>query len=181
MATHRSGPLKLMLVGDEECGKTSLLVRYVLGLFNTQYILTVGADFQTKKVNLNGAPYSLQIWDSAGSERFQSISRVFYPGSDCCILVYDVTHAHTFHRLDSWRTQFLQEVEREVPCVLVGNKTDRLGERQVSWSEAQTWARRHGDLPLFETSAKEGTQVDALFIEAARLALGTRTHTSLLQ
>lgn len=119
---------------------------------------------------------TLQIWDTAGQERFQSLGVAFYRGADCCVLVFDVNSAKSFDTLDGWRHEFLiQASPREpetFPFVVLGNKVD-LGEdrRMVPSKRAQAYCQSQGQLPYFETSAKESINVEEAFQVIARQAL----------
>ena len=145
-------------------------------------------------------PYCLslirnQLWDTAGQERFQSLGVAFYRGADCCVLVYDVNSAKSFETLDSWRDEFLIQASPHdpdnFPFVVLGNKIDvEEGKRQVSsvasdplplyteicgWQvtqkRAMTWCQSKGNIPYFETSAKEAINVEQAFQTIAKNAL----------
>lgn len=96
--------------------------------FSQQYKATIGADFFPKDVIIDDKPVNLQIWDTAGQERYQSLGSAFYRGADACVLVYDMTDAHSFDALDSWRDEFLiSAAPRDpdsFPFVVMGNKVD---------------------------------------------------------
>jgi Ras-related protein Rab-7A len=111
----------------------------------------------------------LQIWDTAGQERFQSLGVAFYRGADCCVLVYDVNSMKSFDNLNNWREEFLIQASPSdpdnFPFVLLGNKVDIDGgnSRVVSEKKAKAWCASKGNIPYFETSAKEGTNVEDAF------------------
>uniref|UniRef100_A0A6B2LNH2 Uncharacterized protein n=1 Tax=Arcella intermedia TaxID=1963864 RepID=A0A6B2LNH2_9EUKA len=117
---------------------------------------------------------TLQVWDTAGQERFQSLGVAFYRGADCCVLVYDVNVQQSFEHLDSWREDFLSHAcprdPEGFPFVVLGNKID-MGQRVVSSKRAQAWCQTKGQLPYFETSAKDSIHVDQAFQTVAKLAL----------
>merc|ERR1711908_4932 len=96
--------LKVIILGDSGVGKTSLMNQYVNKRFSGQYKATIGADFLTKEIMIDDKLVTIQIWDTAGQERFQSLGVAFYRGADACILVYDITNAKSFERLDMWRS-----------------------------------------------------------------------------
>jgi len=149
--------------------------QYVNKKFSNQYKATIGADFLTKEVMVDDRLVTMQIWDTAGQERFQSLGVAFYRGADCCVLVFDVTIAKTFDNLESWRDEFLiQAAPRDpdkFPFVVIGNKIDVENQRVVSTKRLQTWCSSKGDIPFFETSAKEAINVEQAFQTIARNAL----------
>ncbi|ELR14900.1 Rab7/RabGfamily small GTPase [Acanthamoeba castellanii str. Neff] len=172
---QRRALLKVILLGDSGVGKTSLMDRYVNKKYSAQYKATIGADFLTKEVEVDGKLVTLQIWDTAGQERFQSLGNSFYRGADCCILVFDVTVAKSFESLDNWRNEFLVQAAvggpEHFPFVVLGNKVDQEDKRTVSARSGNAWCREHGDVPFYETSAKDATNVDQAFFMAAKLAI----------
>lgn len=156
--------------------------QYVTKRFSNQYKATIGADFLTKEVVIDDRVVTMQIWDTAGQERFQSLGVAFYRGADCCVLVYDTTAPNTFKNLDSWRDEFLiQASPRDpdhFPFVVLGNKID-LENRAVSTKRAQQWCQAKNDIPYFETSAKEGINVDLAFQTIAKNALAQESEVEL--
>eukprot|EP00099_Drosophila_melanogaster_P006317 NP_001247276.1 Rab7, isoform B [Drosophila melanogaster] len=174
MSGRKKSLLKVIILGDSSVGKTSLMNQYVNKRFSNQYKATIGADFCTKEVVVNDRVVTMQIWDTAGQERFQSLGVAFYRGADCCVLVYDVTAPNSFKNLDSWRDEFLiQASPRDpdhFPFVVLGNKVD-LDNRQVSTRRAQQWCQSKNDIPYYETSAKEGINVEMAFQVIAKNAL----------
>lgn len=145
--------------------------------FSAQYKATIGADFRTKDITVNDKQISLQIWDTAGQERYQSLGVAFYRGADACCLVFDMTKPKTFADLESWKEDFLQQAgprDRDnFPFVVIANMCDKASERRVPEQEVRDWcARSHGTpIPYFETSAKEGINVDQAFQHVCELAL----------
>ena len=148
--------------------------QYVNKKFNAQYKATIGADFLTKEVTVDDRLVTMQIWDTAGQERFQSLGVAFYRGADSCVLVFDVVQPKTFDNLDSWRDEFLiQAGPRDpdnFPFVVLGNKID-VDSRVVAQKRALAWCQAKGNIPYFETSAKEAINVEQAFQVIARNAL----------
>ncbi|CAI9286365.1 unnamed protein product [Lactuca saligna] len=169
MASRRRMLLKVIILGDSGVGKTSLMNQYVNRKFSNQYKATIGADFLTKEVQFENKLFTMQIWDTAGQERFQSLGVAFYRGADCCVLVYDVNVMKSFDSLNNWREEFLIQASPSdpdnFPFVLLGNKIDIDGAngRVVSKKKAKAWCASKGNIPYFETSAKEGINVEAAF------------------
>eukprot|EP01147_Barroeca_monosierra_P000442 gene442-3780_t len=175
MATRKKVLLKVIILGDSGVGKTSLMNQYVNRKFSNQYKATIGADFLTKEVTVDDRLVTMQIWDTAGQERFQSLGVAFYRGADCCVLVFDVTVPRSFESLEAWRDEFLiQASPREpqnFPFVVLGNKVDLKDGRAITKNRAETWCNEKGNIPYFETSAKEATKVETAFLTIARAAL----------
>jgi len=168
--------LKVIILGDSGVGKTSLMNQYVNKKFSTSYKATIGADFLTKEVTVDDRIVTLQLWDTAGQERFQSLGVAFYRGADCCVLVYDVNSTKSFETLDSWRDEFLIQASprdpESFPFVVLGNKID-MGEdrRMITQKRAHAYCQSRGQMPYFETSAKESINVEQAFEVIARNAL----------
>ncbi|CAI8619039.1 unnamed protein product [Vicia faba] len=168
--------LKVIVLGDSGVGKTSLMNQYVYKKFSQQYKATIGADFVTKELLVDDKLVTLQIWDTAGQERFHSLGAAFYRGADCCVLVYDVNIQKTFDTLSNWHADFLKQADTEnpdaFPFVLLGNKIDVDGgnSRRVTEKKARDWCASRGNIPYFETSAKESYSVDDAFLCVAKVA-----------
>jgi len=174
MASRKKVLLKVIILGDSGVGKTSLMNQYVYMKFNARVKATIGADFLTKEVTVDDRLVTMQIWDTAGQERFQSLGVAFYRGADSCVLVFDVLQPKTFDNLDSWRDEFLiQAGPRDpdnFPFVVLGNKID-VDARVVAQKRAHAWCQAKGNIPYFETSAKEAINVEQAFQVIARNAL----------
>ena len=175
MSHRKKVLLKVIILGDSGVGKTSLMNQYVHKRFSNQYKATIGADFLTKEVMIDDKLVTLQIWDTAGQERFQSLGVAFYRGADSCVLVHDVTEAKSFDSLESWMDEFIAHAAprnaEKFPFVVLGNKADLGNKRQVSTTKAKAWCTSKGDIPYFETSAKEAVNVEQAFQTIARNAL----------
>ena len=175
MSSRRKVLLKVIILGDSGVGKTSLMNQYVNKKFSNQYKATIGADFVTKEVMVDDRIVTMQIWDTAGQERFQSLGVAFYRGADCCVLVFDVNVAKTFENLDSWRDEFLIQAAphdpENFPFVVIGNKIDLDNQRVISTKRLQAWCAAKGNIPSFETSAKEAINVEQAFQTIAKNAL----------
>ncbi|KAH1370156.1 hypothetical protein KXW75_004657 [Aspergillus fumigatus] len=170
MASRKKVLLKVIILGDSGVGKTSLMNQYVNKKFSASYKATIGADFLTKEVLVDDRLVTMQacIWDTAGQERFQSLGVAFYRGADCCVLVYDVNNSKSFEALDSWRDEFLIQASprdpESFPFVVIGNKIDvEESKRMISSKRAMTFCQSKGNIPYFETSAKEAVNVEQAF------------------
>ena len=133
---------------------------------------------------MDGRVVTMQLWDTAGQERFQSLGVAFYRGADCCVLVYDVNNPKSFETLDSWRDEFLIQANPHdpdnFPFVVLGNKIDvEESKRAVSQKRAMTWCQSKGNIPYFETSAKEAINVEQAFQTIAKNALQQEAEAEL--
>uniref|UniRef100_A0A0E0HHC9 Ras-related protein Rab7 n=2 Tax=Oryza nivara TaxID=4536 RepID=A0A0E0HHC9_ORYNI len=176
-SSRRRTLLKVIVLGDSGVGKTSLMNQYVNKKFSQQYKATIGADFVTKEVLIEDRLVTLQIWDTAGQERFQSLGVAFYRGADCCMLVYDVNAKRSFNALNTWHDEFLTQASpsdpKHFPFILLGNKIDidAGNRRAIPEKKAKEWCVSKGNIPYFETSAKDDYNVDSAFLCVAKLAL----------
>ena len=153
--------IKIMLLGESQIGKTSLIQRYVKNNFNLSYITTVGIDFQLKQIKMNNKSIKLQIWDTAGQERFKNITKSYFHSSDGFIVGYDITSRLSFTNVSTWLKEINENAPEEIQKILIGNKCD-LNEREVTTEEGQKLAEENG-MKFFETSAKNDINVKETF------------------
>ena len=148
--------------------------RYVQNTFVAQYRATIGADFLSKEVIANDSLVMMQIWDTAGQEKFQSVQGVFYKGADACMLVFDLTSLGSFQALSKWKDEFVFSANVNAsafPFVLVGNKADLTDERKISEEKALQWCKDNGAIAYYETSAKTSSKVKEAFEDLAGKAI----------
>jgi len=161
---------KVILAGDGAVGKTSLIKKFVTGKFEKDYKMTLGTDIFSKVLDVNGTPVKLIIWDLAGQPHFKHVRSGFYLGAAGALLVYDVTRKSTLENLENWRSEMEKNRGDASAVVVVGNKCDLDSLREVKTSEGEGYARRI-DAPFFETSAKEGNNVEKAFEALARVII----------
>ena len=159
--------VKVVVAGDGGVGKTSLIRRYSTGMFQESRVMTIGVDFQTQIVSVDGRTIKLSIWDIAGQDRFGAFRDSFYRGAQAVALVSDVTDILSFENLANWQREIARVVPKAQFCV-IGNKIDL--HRAIPRERAESWAAGFG-FPYLETSAKSGAGVDEFFTTLARLAL----------
>lgn len=157
---------KVVLVGDESVGKTSIIIRYTEKRFIESYKPTLGVDFAVKVVELKGADsrrksVKLACWDLGGQEQYRTLRKFYLSGARGCFIVFDVTSPGSFEHVVNWHKDVLN-ICGEVPCFLVGNKTDLADDRRISQDVGSELASKLG-LEFFETSAKTGERVDDIF------------------
>ncbi|PSS23635.1 Ras-related protein like [Actinidia chinensis var. chinensis] len=158
---------KILLIGDSGVGKSSLLVSFISNSVE-DLAPTIGVDFKIKHLTVGGKRLKLTIWDTAGQEKFRTLTSSYYRGAQGVILVYDVTRRETFTNLsDVWAKEVdLYSTSQDCVKMLVGNKVDRESERVVSREEGIALATEHGCLFL-ECSAKTRENVEQCFEELA--------------
>ena len=148
----------LLMIGDSGVGKSSLLLRFSDDLYRGTDISTIGVDFKVKMVTVEDKAIKLQIWDTAGQEKYRTITSSYYRNAQGIIVAYDITSQESFANVKIW----LQEIDRYAPedisVLLVGNKTDLEDQREVTTQEGKEFASELG-IEFLETSAKASTNV----------------------
>ena len=158
--------LKYIIIGDAAVGKSNLLLRYVHGQFKPEYQLTIGVEFGAKNIEIASKIFRIQIWDTAGQENFRSITRAYYKNSVCALVVYDISSRDSFNNVTSWIEDCKNQSPKTIFMVLVGNKCDLEDKRQVSYEEGKELADKN-ELLFFESSAKDGINVEEIFVNSA--------------
>lgn len=157
---------KVLVVGDIGTGKTSIIKRYVHGIFSNHYKATIGVDFALKVINLDpNTVVRLQLWDIAGQERFGNMTRVYYKEAVGAFIVFDVTRASTFEAVGKWKHDIDSKVHLpngdNVPVVLLANKCDLTKEGLCKNSDQmEAYCVDKGFAKWFETSAKENLNIN---------------------
>ncbi|XP_037943607.1 ras-related protein Rab-18 [Teleopsis dalmanni] len=144
--------IKLLILGESGVGKSSLVRQFIENKFEDNYDVTIGMEFKTKVMKINDVNYKLALWDTAGAERFRSLTPSFYRKAMGAVLVYDITNLDSFAKLDSWMIELENYSDNpNIPTIVVGNKLDK--NRVVSRNEGLKFARKNRSL-FIETSAK---------------------------
>ena len=160
---------KLIVIGDSGIGKSCLMHRMCHNEFTEDHEVTVGVEFGSLLVRMQNLAFKLQIWDTAGQESFQSITKIFYRGAHAVLLTYDLTSMDSFMHLNSWFNEIKNNADANALIFLVANKKDKEHEREVSTEKGESFAREKGLHGFFETSAKSGEGVEDTFMSAARM------------
>ena len=172
---------KVIVIGDSSVGKTTLIHRYISDEYRSDFKATLGADMCSKLYTKDDVTVEAQIWDTAGTERFRSISAQHYRGADACILVFDITNKESFAHIDMWRNEVVQSIgiehTDEFPFVLLGNKADLIDASQVDQATVKGWTEQR-NIPFFVVSAKTGENVDEAFSKSIEKHL-TRKKTTI--
>lgn len=154
---------KVVFLGKQSVGKTSLITRFMYDSFDNTYQATIGIDFLSKTMYLEDRTVRLQLWDTAGQERFRSLIPSYIRDSTVAVIVYDITNVNSFEQVTRWIEDVRAERGKDVIIVLVGNKTDLADKRHVSIDEGEKKAKELGVSLFIETSAKAGYNVKQLF------------------
>ena len=158
---------RLILIGDSTVGKSSILKQFKEGEYFSDISLTVGVDFHAKLVRVNGQPIKLQLWDTAGQDKFRAIVKAYYRNAVGGLLVYDITNRDSFLHLDEWLEDAKKHADPQKPVfILVGNKLDQEKNREVSTRDGQRYADKHG-IEFIETSARTGRNIEEVFQQIA--------------
>ena len=153
---------KTLIIGDANVGKSNLLIRYVKNEYIPDMKSTVGVEFGSKILKIFGINIKVQIWDTAGQERYRSVTSSYYKGSKGVLIVYDISNYNSFESVDRWINEFRMKSDENSAIVLVGNKNDNEELRKVTIEEGEEKAKKY-NLGFFETSAKDGKNVDEAF------------------
>uniref|UniRef100_A0A8C8EXJ0 RAB6A, member RAS oncogene family n=2 Tax=Oncorhynchus TaxID=8016 RepID=A0A8C8EXJ0_ONCTS len=157
---------KLVFLGEQSVGKTSLITRFMYDSFDNTYQATIGIDFLSKTMYLEDRTIRLQLWDTAGQERFRSLIPSYIRDSAAAVVVYDITNVNSFQQTTKWIDDVRTERGSDVIIMLVGNKTDLADKRQITTEEGEQRAKELNVL-FIETSAKTGYNIKQLFRRVA--------------
>ena len=151
---------KILLLGDSTVGKTCFLLRYMEDSFIDLHMATIGLDYRLKTMILEDQKkVKVQLWDTAGQDKFRAITRNYYKGASGIILIFDVTNNKSFENIKKWMNEIKEEISEKVSIVLIGNKIDNTAERKISKEQGEKLAKDY-EVAFFETSAKTGEGVN---------------------
>ena len=155
---------KIITVGESNIGKTCLIERYISDSFLGNYIATIGMDIRLKRLEINNCDVGVTIIDTAGQERFRSLTKMVYKGADGILIGFDLTDRYTFEQVNYWLDQIEANKSKDYPTslVLVGNKYDRKEDIIVKDDDVQSIKEKY-NIEYFPTSAKDGINVQNAF------------------
>ena len=155
---------KVLLLGDSTVGKTCFLLRYCDKTFQEAHLSTIGLDYRLKTMTLkSGKNIKLQIWDTAGQDRFRAITKNYYKGANGIILIYDVTNVQSYENVKNWISQIREEANPNVVIYLAGNKVDVSEQEKLVKTEDGKKIADEFKLKFYETSAKNGVNINEIF------------------
>jgi small GTP-binding protein len=155
--------IKILTLGDQSVGKSSIVLRYSDNKFSDTFLSTIGVDSKRKVIKVKGEKVKVSIWDTAGQEKFQNIVKQYYNGANGILLIFDITNKKSFDKINFWYNDLINRIKKdEIIIYLVGNKIDLEENRQITIEEAEKYANDK-NIPYFEVSAKSGDGIKKLF------------------
>jgi len=155
--------IKILTLGDQSVGKSSIVIRYSDNKFSDTFLSTIGVDSKRKIIKVKGEKVKVSIWDTAGQEKFQNIVKQYYNGANGILLIFDITNKKSFEKINFWYNDLINKIKKEeIVIYLVGNKVDLEENRQITIEEAEKYANDK-NIPYFEVSAKSGDGIKKLF------------------
>lgn len=158
---------KIVIIGDINVGKTSILSRFRYGSFEPAYMPTLGIDFFTKNFFYEDKTIRLILWDTAGQERFRSLIPSYLKNADCIVIIFDLTNKDSFISLNHWLKSAKDNTIDGTIFIICGNKSDLKEKRTVTNEEIKDYTQKN-DLLYVECSAKNGEGIKDLFNTIAK-------------
>ena len=171
--------LKIILVGDTNVGKTSLLLRYTDELFPNKHISTVGVEYRIKKLEYKGFRVKMQIWETAGQERFHSITKSYFNSTDGILFVFDISDYKSFEEIKAWIIES-EEIVSDFKKLLIGNKCDLKHKIAVTKEEVNNYCKEK-NIEFLETSAKENINLNEVFNKIIELIFKDKTDNEIIK
>lgn len=166
---------KILLLGDSSVGKTCFLKRFIDGTFQEVYMSTISLDYKIKLINVDDLKIKIQLWDIPVQNRFMSITKNYFKGTNGIILIYDVTNRNTFENIKTWMEQIEESKTEDLIIYLVGNKIDEEENRKIKEEEGKETGTKY-KLRFFEASAKNNKGIEELFIELVKEIINKRNN-----
>ena len=161
---------KILLIGDLGVGKSCVILRYIEDDFPLNIMSSIGVDFKSKQIEIDDHLIKMQIWDTAGHEKFRTITTSYYKSAQAIIIVYDITDQATFEHVKNWMVEIDKFAKQGVLKVIVGNKKDLEDKRQVPEELGKNFAEKNG-VKFMEVSAKKNINIEELFLDINKCLL----------
>ena len=162
MADQEEIKMKILLIGESKVGKTCLINSYVIRSFNINQLSTVGLDFRTKKLDIQGKQIILNIYDTAGQERFRNLATGYMKSADGFLVCFDLTSESTLENVTNWINSIKNTARKNASMLIIGNKSDLNEDREVTTEQGKQFAAKNG-IDYLETSSKMHIGVDETF------------------
>ncbi len=172
--------IKIMTLGNSEVGKSCFIFRYTKNSFEDNKLSTFGIDLVTKIIALNNKKYQIALFDTAGQERYKSISLNTVKNADGIILMYDITNQISYDSISEWMEKISENLESDIPIILIGNKCDLNEERIISKEEGKELSNKY-QLSFFETSNKTGENVEEAVLDLINKIIKTKKNDIVAQ
>ena len=172
--------LNILLVGDANVGKTSILLKYTENFFPNQYQATIGVEYKMKIIKLNNMNIKLQIWDTAGQERYKSIAKNFFHSANGVFLVFDITDKKSFENLNKWIEDVKENSPKDCKYIIIGNKSDLSDQRTISTFEIDNFVKEKKS-SYFEVSAKNDEGLNDAFINLSKEIIKDKNQEEIYQ
>jgi Ras-related protein Rab-22 len=176
MSKNKPPSFKIVLLGDSGVGKTCIISRYISNTFDRNAPSTNGASYASKNINIEDKEVTLNIWDTAGQEKYKSLTKFFYKDASAAILVYDITSEESFRNMKTyWFEQVKEQGPKNIILSVVGNKSDLYNKEEVKEEDGKQFADKIG--AIFElTSAKNNTGINDLYMNIAEKYLNSKIY-----
>jgi len=171
--------IKLMVVGDDAAGKTCFVLQWAEGGFNNTHIPTLGVDFKDRLVKVHKKEFLVELWDTAGSERFDDVTSQFYHNMEGYLIMFDLTDYNSFKNVEKWMSK-VKDQAKNPPIVLVGNKSDLDDRRLIKGARVKAFAKNMG-VHYYESSGKFNSQIDEPMEDLCAQALARRKELTILR
>ena len=152
---------KIIMIGDSSAGKTTLMRRYIEGIYNEKTLSTIGIELFKKEVSIQNKNYVMKIWDTCGQEKFRAISKNYYNNADGIMLLFDISSHDTFEHLSDWTESINQNTSKDTPLIIVANKCDL--EHLVTDQEIEEYSTKN-KVKVIKTSSKDNINVEEPFL-----------------
>ena len=169
--------MKFLLIGEQAVGKSSLINQYIEGKFEENLLCAAGLDLKKKYITINKTLIKLMIYDTAGHERFRTLSKNQISSTKGILIVYDVTEKESFDALTFWMKSFKENANKNAICLIIGNKIDLENKRVIGYDEGKKFAEKYG-VKFIETSAKSAVGVNEAFYSVAKEIFDNEIHVN---
>ncbi|CAH6420994.1 Ras family GTPase [uncultured virus] len=170
--------VKIIVIGDSGVGKSSIVTAYCDNICPLSHSPTIGVEYRTKIIKLKGKRVKLTIWDTAGLERFRSITSSYYRGANAVLIVFDITNPYSLCNIDTWLTEIKDHMSPNTPFIVVGNKCEHHAHTVTDDLRVGFSARYNTS--IYPVSALVNTGIDQVMNELAARYLNNRTQTQVI-
>lgn len=172
--------IKTIVIGDSNVGKSNIVSQITENQFYETHLCTVGVDYKTLRMYIEDNDVKFLIWDTAGQERFKAITRIYFKGANCVIIVFDITRRNSFNNVVNWLNETKGLITENAIKILVGNKIDLEQRRTVDFDEAIELSKTLGFIDYIEVSAKTNVNLEEIFIKLANKYIDNDVNNKLL-